>query len=259
MTTPNWLLTNNQLTATISIQDLPDAQTAIDQYQVLLQQWQSLSHPAILPIKESKVDIIDGMLKATILIEEIATFEPSNTASLLTLDKLFVMKQTIDLDNYVNQNDLKLNWKMSCLYLHPTGICAWLPPLPSQILNSSQNGIINLLFELFDLKINEMANWKDLIRSEKIPWEWGAFIEHCLENKSELNPTQVFSFIFYQAWLYTTANRQGMKDKMMSKSEYASLYKFGLSLGLSDQEIQHLNIIAQQQHPDWGELLSVLN
>ncbi|MDM8566465.1 hypothetical protein QUF74_12550 [Candidatus Halobeggiatoa sp. HSG11] len=60
MTTPNWLLTNNQLTTTIPIQDLPDAQTAIEQYQVLLQQWQSLSHPAILPIKESNVDIIDG-------------------------------------------------------------------------------------------------------------------------------------------------------------------------------------------------------
>lgn len=253
MTNPNWLQTDNKLT--ISIQDLSDTQTT--QYQSLLKQWQSLLHPAILPIED--IDIVDGMLQATILSKKITKFELSKTVSLLTLDKLFIMKQTIDLDNYTNQNGLNLNWGKENLYLHPTSICAWLPPLPSQILNPLPNGIINFLFELFDLEVNEMTNWKDLIQTKEIPWEWGAFIEHYLDNKSEFPSIQVFSFIFYQAWLYTTANRLGMKDKIMTKSEYDSLYKFGLSLGLLDQEIQHLNIIAQQQHPDWTELLSILN
>lgn len=63
MTTLNWFQTNNQLTAILPIQDLPDAQVAIEQYQALLQQWQALTHPAILPIDDSKVDIIDGMLQ----------------------------------------------------------------------------------------------------------------------------------------------------------------------------------------------------
>ena len=199
-------------------------------------------------------------MQAKILSNQIGVFEPSKTVSLLPFDKLFIMKQTIDLDQYAHQNGLNINWEMACLYLHQTGLCAWLPPLPSQVINPPQHGIINFLFELFDLEVNDIANWKDLIQAEKIPWEWGAFIEHYLANdkESKLNPTQIFSFIFYQAWLYTTANRLGMKDKIMTKTEYDSLYKFGLRLGLSDQEIQHLNIIAQQQHPSWQELLAIL-
>jgi len=247
---------NNKLVATVPIQNLEEAQNIVTQYKSFLQRWQTLVHPAILDIDESQISAkeLDGknVLEAIILSKKLSQFKPSKTiiSSLSTFEKLFLVKQTIALDLYA---DLNCSWEMSHLYLHQSGFCGWLPPLPSQ--PHSNEGIIRFLFELFE--IGEISHWRNLQQEGKIPWEWGAFIEKYLADE-EFDILKVFSFIFYQSWLYTTANRLGMKDKVLNKKDHEILYQFGISLGLDDDKIQKLNIIAQQQHPDWKDLIAMV-
>jgi hypothetical protein len=247
---------NNKLVATVPIPNLEEAQ----KYQSFLQRWQTLVHPAILDIDESQTSAkeLDGknVLEAIILSKKLSQFKPSKTiiSSLSTFEKLFLVKQTIALDLYA---DLNCSWEMSHLYLHQSGLCGWLPPLPSQQLRRGKEEIIRFLFELFEIEIGEISHWRNLQQEGKIPWEWGAFIEKYLADE-EFDILKVFSFIFYQSWLYTTANRLGMKDKVLNKKDHEILYQFGISLGLDDEKIQKLNIIAQQQHPDWKDLIAMV-
>jgi hypothetical protein len=263
MTTENndWVQkANNKLVATVPIPHLEKAQDVVTQYQSFLQQWKSLLHPAILDIEESQINVKElndkNILEAIILSKQLNQFEPSKTivSSMSTFEKLFIVKQTITLDIYAQQKGLNGSWEMSRLYLHPSGFCGWLPPLPT-VVQHNKEGIIHLLFELFE--IGELAHWRDLEKEGKIPWEWAAFIESYLAD-NELDILKAFSFIFYQSWLYTTANRLGMKDKVLSKTDHEILYQFGINLGLDDEQIQKLNIIAQQQHPDWKELIAMI-
>jgi hypothetical protein len=271
MTTENngWLAnSHNQLVATIPIPNQESAENVLTQYQSFLQRWQTLIHPNILEIDESQMSLkeLNGqkVLTTSIFSKKLSQFEPSKTmiSSLSTVEKLFIVKQTIALDIYVRQNDLNGSWEMSRLYLHQSGCCGWLPPLPidSQETHHSQERMIHFLLTLFDF--GEVADWRDLEKAGQIPWEWGVFIENDWANDKDLEQFdifKVFSFIFFQSWLYTTANRLGMKDKVLSKKEYDILYQFGISLGLDDEQIQQLNIIAQQQHPNWKDLMAIVD
>jgi len=261
MTTENncWVQkSNNRLVATIPIQNSEKSQTLVSQYQSLLQQWQTLLHPAILDINETQISAkeLDSkpVLEAIIFSKKLNQFEPSKSIvpSLSTFEKLFIVKQTITLERYAQQNGLNGSWKMSHLYLHQSGCCGWLPPLPTA--HHRKEEIIHFLFELFEF--GDIAHWRDLEKEGKMPWEWAAFIESY--DDEELDVLKAFSFIFYQSWLYTTANRLGMKDKVLSKTDHDILYQFGITLGLDDETVQKLNIIAQQQQPDWKELIAMI-
>ena len=268
-----WVQTGNQLVAALPIRSSSDAQNAVAQYESVLQQWQTLVHPAILRIDDFSVSFreFDGdkcILESSILPAGISHFKPSNImlSSLSTFEKLFIVRQTIDVDLYVQQNSFNLLWEMPRLYIHQTGISGWLPPLPNDLkespdASSKKEGMIRFLFALFDLEVGEVKNWRDLQKEAKIPWEWGAFIEYYLAAKvdAQIDIIKVFSFVFYQSWLYTTANRLGMKDKLLTRNAYDMLYQFGINLGLSDNEIQALNIIAQQQNPSWEDLVVIFD
>ena len=268
MTTENncWIPNgNNQLVATVSIPNLEETQNVVTQYQSLLQRWQTLVHPTILDIDETQISTkeLDGkkVLEAIIFSKKFSEFEPSKTiiSSLSTFEKLFIVKQTIALDIYAGQNGSNWSWEMSRLYLHQSGCCGWLPPLPSNS-QETRAGMIHFLLALFDF--GEVTDWRDLEKEGKIPWEWGAFIENYLaadDLKNKFDILKVFSFIFYQSWLYTTANRLGMKDKVLGKNDHDILYQFGINLGLDDAQIQKLNIIAQQQHPNWKNLIAIIS
>jgi hypothetical protein len=270
--TQTWIQTNNQLIATVPLQSEEEAQTIIAQYKAFLHNWQTLAHPTLLEIEKSEVNFktIDGnnQLEITLLPKKINGFEQSNTiaSSLTTMEKLFVVKQTLALDNYVQKNNLTLSWQMSHLYLHSIGICGWLPPLPTdfeKVTQNSQPNMIQFLFELFELETENVTHWRDLQKAGQMPWEWGAFLEYYLaastdKKLSRLNSLKVFSFIFYQAWLYTTGNLLAMKDKMLTKEEYKTLHQLGVNLGLSEREMDKLNILAQQQNPSWTDLITIL-
>jgi len=255
----NWIQKDNKLIATVPIPNLEDAQNVIKQYESFLQQWQTLLHPAILDIDETQINTkeLDNkpILEATILSKKLNQFEPSKSIilSLSNIEKLLIVKQTLSLDIYAQQNGLNSSWEMSHLYLHPSGFCGWLPPLPT--IQRNKEGIIQFFFELFDF--GELADWRDLEKEGQIPWEWAAFIQSYLAD-DDFDTLKAFSFIFYQSWLYTTANRLGMKDKVLSKKDYDILHQFGISLGLDDEKIQKLNIIAQQQQPDYKELIAMI-
>ncbi len=263
---------NKELVATVPIPNLEEAQNVVTQYESFLQQWQNLLHPAILDIDEIQIntkELVDSqpVVELTILSKKLSQFEPSKTviSSISTFEKLLIVKQTLYLDTYAQENGFNAltGWKMSDLYLHPSGICGWLPPLPMGQPNNNhnhKNGIIKFLFELFDFKA-DVAQWQDLEKEGTIPWEWAVFIESYLADDEELksfDSLNTFSFIFFQSWLYTTANRLGMKDKVLSKTDHDILYKFGISLGLDDEKIQKLNIIAQQQQAESKELIAII-
>ncbi len=258
-TQTNWIQTDNKLVATIPIPNLEDAQNVIKQYESFLQQWQTLLHPAILDIDEIQINSqeLDSkpVLEATILSKKLSQFKPSKSIilSFSNIEKLLIVKQTLSLEIYAQEKGLNSSWKMSHLYLHPSGFCGWLPPLPTVQYN--KEGIIQFFFELFDF--GDFANWRDLEKTGKMPWEWTAFFQSYLAD-DDFNTLKAFSFIFYQSWLYTTANRLGMKDKVLSKKDYDILYQFGITLGLDDEKIQKLNIIAQQQQPDWKDLIAMI-
>ena len=269
--TQTWTQTNNQLIATVPLQSEEEAQTIITQYNAFLQKWQTLAHPTLLEIEKSEVNFnkIDGnnQLEIILLPRKINGFAQSNTIapSLTTMEKLLIVKQTLALDNYVQKNNLTLSWQMSHLYLHPTGICGWLPPLPTDLdkVTHSPSSMVQFLFELFELETEKVTHWRDLQKAGQMPWEWGAFLEYYLATStdkklSRLNILKVFSFIFYQAWLYTTGNRLAMKDKMLTKEEYETLHQLGINLGLSELEMDKLNILAQQQNPSWTDLIAIL-
>jgi hypothetical protein len=255
----HWIQKDNKLIATVPIPNLEDAQNVIKKYESFLQQWQTLLHPAILDIDETQINTkeLDSkpILELTIFSKKLSQFEPSKNIilSFSNIEKLFIIKQTLSLEIYAQQNGLNLSWEMSNLYLHPSGFCGWLPPLAT--IKKNNEGIIPFLFEIFDF--GELDNWRDLEKEGKIPWEWVAFIESYLAD-DDLDTLKTFSFIFYQSWLYTTANRLGMKDKVLNKKDYDILYQFGISLGLDDEKIQKINIIAQQQQPDYKELIAII-
>jgi hypothetical protein len=269
-----WIATANQLTA---VQPLPlalEPENFILQYKSLLQQWQSLLHPAILPMDEINLSSIAGQpetarvsLKIVIQINKLSVFKPSQELAplLTTLEKLFVVKQTIDLASYVQRNGIKLVWNLSRLYLHPTGYCGWLPPLPNELINPPQGNdlreqIIRFWSELFDWPT---SNWRQMQKEGQIPWEWGAFGEYYWSSEStqtadqQIDMLNFFSLTCYQAWLYNTANRLGLKDNLLTKPDYETLHQFGLTLGLTEEQMQKLDIIAQQQFPAWQDLLAI--
>ncbi len=237
MTTNFWIPEgDNTLVATIS-----------NETHSFLQQWQNLVHPAILDIDDIQIKELENAFEVKIVSKKLNQFKPSKNIVLSTFEKLFIVKQTITLERYAQQNGLKeSSWQMSHLYLHQSGCCGWLPPL-----QHNKKGLIHFVCELF-----EFEDVRALEKEGKIPWEWAAFFETDLVDDEFIN---LFSFIFYQSWLYSTANRLGMKDKVLSKKDYDILYQFGINLGLDDEKIQKLNIIAQQQHPNWKDLMIASN
>ena len=274
-----WSFKDNQLIATLLIPDLSKMQRILARYRWLLQQWQILEHPAIFKIDDSQVNFkeLDSLLEAKIFVNQLNKFKPANLLipSLSSFEKLFIFQQTLDIDisiraaikhrenkfthdqQYHSLNVFNPPWEMSRLYLHQSGICGWLPPVPScndaSCNDVGNQGIIDFFFELFELKVD--ASVHDLNHSGNLPWEWNAFFEYY--RSVPVDMSSVFPYVFYQSWLYTTANRLGMKDKVLNQSDYDILYQFGLNLGLVDAQIQRLNIIAQQQEPDWKDLIKI--
>lgn len=236
---------------------------SIYQYMDFIDQWGLINHPLLLDI--NNIDISKkklgnkDILKCEISVKKIDFFlQPKKLIKEFSFfDKLALVRNVMIINDIAIKNNLDIFWHLSMLRVSKVGnLTFWLPQpvdLWWQYKNSNKKeynkkSIIQLFFNLFGFQFTPETSVltisKNLEKKEEIPWGWSIFIEYYLNNKNYSD--ELFLAIFYKVWVYRTANKLGMSNKVLSIIEYDQLHQFGKQLGLSDQQMNLLDIISQK-------------
>ena len=255
---------------------VPAVEISASEYQLYLEQWQSIVHPSALKIVSSQVSIAalaDGeILKAEIVSESMTDgFNPVKEclSSLLPMERIFLLRQTVDLADVMRQNDLlHPQWKMENLYIHSSGHCQWLPASPREwTQQQTENwfeGVRTFALALFDLKVPQKEyEWRELENAGKLPWEWSVFLRSgdVFDEKHfshSFNFTDTFKFVFFQSWIYSAALQLAMKDNTISSSDFDLLQKLRAFLGFHENQAEVLDMLSQKPDTSWEDLVAVL-
>ncbi|MCP4701621.1 MAG: hypothetical protein GY862_32890 [Gammaproteobacteria bacterium] len=237
----------------------------VAQYQEMLTQWKTLRHPARLPLDAFNARQKSETLVATLSNTDLPDYRLAAEClhALPVLEKLCIVQQAIDLQAETERRQLPFFTDISHVCIHRAGMCAWLPPAPAFFArdetNDGKHALVHLLLQVLGYNEAEPEKWQGLEKNAEMPWAWGSFIEDYLNQDINRFPDKQdnFRFLFYQAWLYLAANRLAFKDKILTDADYAILQGLGKQLGLSVQQIQRLDVLAQQQHPVREELMMV--
>ncbi len=277
---------SGRFTAAVQIQELSDPDTFSTAYQLYLEQWQGLAHPTAARIDRVTLNVEtpgeDEALKVTLGIRDFDGYEASEKGlpALVPLEKIIVLKQTLDLAALIHQCALPSQaWKLSHLYLHRAGCCCWLPlspqawvqrPAPANWLD----GVLTFVLELFNLPVPETEyEWQEFTRSGKMPWEWRLLLKqwYSLETTAEVEIDATFRFIFLQAWIYSLAVQlvmgssmdasvdAQMDARMVSSSQFTLLQKLRTWLGLQKEAAEAIELLSQKTRPSWPDLAAILS
>jgi hypothetical protein len=236
---------------------------SIYQYMDFIDQWKLINHPLLFDVNNIDINIKKlghkDVLSCRINVKKIGFFSQSEKSikELSSFDKLALIRNLMVINDLAIKNNVDIFWHLSMLRVSKVGnLTFWLPQpvnLWWKYKNSnkkeySRNSIIQLLFNLFDFQfVSEISVLKiveNLEKKKEIPWGWSIFIEYYLNNKNYND--DLFLAVFYKIWLYRTANQLGMSNKVLSIVEYNQLHQFGKQLGLSNQQMNLLDIVSQK-------------
>lgn len=262
----HWNLINHHL---VGKGDLSPATLTADPYQKVLQDWQTLQHPAKFPIETFRVEEDNHVLTVTLDSQILSDYQPYHNIinQLSGMEKLHLLQQSLDFTTVLTARKIHYRFDLSNLWIHRAGVCGWLPLPPPQLPQVATDQVINhhrdfiqLLLMVLGYGDTSVEEWQTLENRAHLPWAWGTFIEdHLTENLSQFpNKLANFRFLFFQAWLYLTANRLAMKNKLLPEAEYVILTRLGQQLGLTHSQMQYLDVIAQQQYPERLDLLTLV-
>ncbi len=263
-TQTHWQLTSHHL---VGKGDLSSTLTTAI-YQTILQDWQTFQHPAKFPIATFRVEEENHVLTVTLDSPILADYQPYQAIShsLSGIEKLHLLHQTLDFITVLTTQKVNYRVNLSNLLIHRAGVCGWLPLSPSQLSLVATDQVINHPHDFIQLLLTVLGHgnipveeWHLLENRTQLPWAWVTFLEdYHAENTSPFpNKLANFRFLFFQAWPYLTANRLAMKDKLLGREEYQRLMRLGQQLGLTDSQMQYLDVIAQQQNPKRTEVLAL--
>ncbi|MBF0550282.1 MAG: hypothetical protein HQK60_07085 [Deltaproteobacteria bacterium] len=277
MNSSGWLTDNaGHLIASLNLDEGEHPAGLKSGYRSFLETWNSLTHPAAFRMSSFQVEIAGSnnldTLKAAIVLSDKNGFDPIEPllVTLLPFEKVNCLKQSLDFACFSQEHNLPCrDWDPANLYMHRTNVIRWVPPSPSAWAQRNKpshwlDDIVVLALRLFQMNIPQSdLDWKQLARTEKVPIEWRLFLTCCHSLKTKLSRdyyllTNSFSFLFYQAWIYTAAVRLAMKDNLLSSPEFDLLHHLRAGLGLSEVQAQALDVVAQKAEPSWDDLTSIL-
>lgn len=252
---------------------------SLSDYRSYLEKWLGSSHPALVNVEEF------NLLEDTV---EIVTSSFSNTmpaqntiSSISPLEKAAFLKQTIDASGHLYQNQLSpLAWHLPNLLLHPSGVCQWLPLPPVywkniEPDNPAGQAIVTFSFELFGLNVPQnQVEWKEMENQWRLsndesrgfnerfdatpyPTEWIQFLKMCSMCDetffSSSDFCDIFQFVFYKAWVYSSEVQMALKNNVISSVEYRFLKKLQSFLMLTPEQAQLVEILSKKPDADWTD------
>lgn len=261
-TQTTWQIDNTQASYVYST----DSSVDWDTYKTLLQFWQQ-THSGVCLIDEFNFNqMTDNRYEWVLHSRSLAVcqFNFNAIVQLSSLEKLYILQQSLSCLEQLKKEGLVAHFSCHLLLYHPQAHACWLPPTPDSFLHQNNSispaeSLIILLLQIFGFEqVENVSQWRHLETKQQIPWEWGCFIDAYL-NKTDagIDFTQLFRFIFFQAWLYNEANRLALKDKLLNSEDAARLYGFGQNLGLSKAQMYRLDHIAQQPYPERRDLIEL--
>jgi hypothetical protein len=248
-----WTKNGMQLSCFLDLNDERIIDTnGVDLYSSHIKKWQRLFCPDVFLIENMEIKNTGEKIEFCLFVNNISLFHVAEPLvySLSSLEKLFICQRLININNYFEKNDLNLSWELSQLYRHSSGCYSWLPPTPDFLLNpvNSKKTIIDIFLNIFEIPINNSVKIDKLLRDKNLPIEWSIFIDYYLSQQDFEKVNAIFSFIFYQSWLYTSAHHVGMSGesslKLLTTENYQKLYQLGINLGLSATQIKQLDFLA---------------
>ena len=263
-----WIRNDSQLFLILNTNP-DDIDKLVKYYIFFINKWNKLIHPSIFNIKSvSQNKTSEDTIKINFDIDNIDEYYSADHLKYSSpFEKISIFKQLIDINHFFQKNNFNVQWHISQLYIHPSGVITWLPPSPklwvdAQITTeNSKESTVQLFFDILGLKTKDVRKkWKQLIKGSNLPLEWGIFINYYLSpDCDEMQIQKIFSFIFYKSWLYIASYNLGMKDNILTHDDYQSLFQFGLNLELSPEEIKKLDVLAQLPRPlDWKEVITII-
>lgn len=231
----------------------------IYQYMDYIDKWKLIKHPLVFDLSHTNIKkkiTNRNTLLCELVVTNINLFSLlDKSINIIPLsDKLSIVRNIMSINELANQYNLEVFWHTSMLRISKSGHSFFLLPEPPQLWqerqknNYSKMSIIYLLLDLFNINYkvekNILLMTENLEKKGVIPWGSHSFIKYYLNN-SGYNDT-LFYNIFHKIGLYRTANRLAMSNKVLNTEEYNRLHRFGEKLGLSNQQMNLLDVISQK-------------
>ncbi|ETR65310.1 MAG: hypothetical protein OMM_14456, partial [Candidatus Magnetoglobus multicellularis str. Araruama] len=222
-------LNDNCFASKAIINNQNQAELFLGKYSQYIDTWRSINHPALLHLEDFTIKTAqqEKNIVCSANIQFISLDHYQNykkIKNMYLVEKLFVFFQTIDLAKELKRLNIDNQlWNFSCLYLHSSNNCKWLPVSPGawneSNLKTFTNSIVSFALALFDIPFPKgIHEWNELERQLFFPKEWSLLFQDALQSDGYFvnhidTVIHIIRFVLFQSWIYTNSVKFSMRDR----------------------------------------------